>query len=418
MSRQKGSQKEVSGLYFYISLFWFALEFCWQGLATVILPSHLLHFVSASVKGSALALLFSAGALISMFIQPLVGTMSDYSAHPLGRRRPFLITGTLLLCASLMLLGFSPNYSFFFLSVIFIFVATDFAQAPSQGFIPDLIPPAQRGKATGMMGFSTILGALGGPLVAGFLLGVHQTGLAISVIIINLLVAMIITVTKVKEKVFTPPAHLSFKEKVSHAFRFKIKEYPDFYWLQLARFFVILALTIMLVFFLYYLKDVIKVAQPEKSTGILMSFAAAAALLSILPSSLLSDRFGRKPLLYLAGLLAMISIVPLFFALTFTHTLVIASFFGLAYGMFSGVIWALNIDVVPLAEAGKYLGYTQLSTSLAQIIAPIMGGPVIDLFRAERTGYNIIFGIAIFSMMLGMLILRKVKETTRLKTAD
>jgi MFS family permease len=63
-----------------------------------------------------------------------------------------------------------------------------------------------------------------------------------------------------------------------------------------------------------------------------------------------------------------------------------------------------------MTEAGKYLGYTQFSTSLAQIIAPILGGPVIDLFQGERIGYNIVFVLALLSMMLGMLTLVKVKE--------
>lgn len=410
---KKSALKNQISLFIYISLFWFALEFCWQGLTAVILPSRLLQFVPGNIKGTTLAFLFSAGALISMLVQPLVGTMSDHSTHPLGRRRPFLISGAVLLSFSLLFFGLSPSFPFLFLSVILIFIATDIAQAPCQGFIPDLVPPEKRGKASGAMGFSTILGAIGGPLVAGFLLAADHFMIAIFVIVFTLLAATVITSIKVREKPLKVGRRLSRAEKLSTAFRFRLKEYPDFYWLQLARFFVLLALTTVLVYFFYFLKDIIGVAKPEKATGIVMSLAAVAALFSVLPSSALSDRVGRKPLLYLAGLLAVTAVVPLFFVDAFPLVLIIAVLFGLSFGMFSSVIWALNIDVIPLKEAGRYLGYTQFSTSLAQIVAPISGGPLIDFFRAERTGYNIIFGLVLFYLLIGLLILGKVKEKPR-----
>lgn len=409
----KTAPKNQAGLYVYISLFWFALEFCWQGMMTVILPSRLLFFVSSEVKGTTLALLFSAGALISMLAQPVVGTLSDYSTHPLGRRRPFLIIGAITLSASLLIFGYAANLTMLFLSVILIFTASDLAQAPSQGFIPDLVPIEKRGKAAGLMGFSTILGAISGPLVAGFLLSEGLFMPAIYTIIFVLMTFMLITVIKVEERQFILSEALSFSRKLAKAFHFKLKEHPGFYWLQLARFFILLALTTLLVYFLYFLKDVIRHPEAERATGVAMALAALAALAAILPSASLSDRFGRKPLLYLAGGLAILATFPLFFARTYGQILVITSLFGLGFGTFYGAMWALNVDVIPHAEAGKYLGYTQFSTSMAQILAPMTGGPLIDLFHASRMGYNIIFGLALFYMVTGLLILRKVKEPHR-----
>ncbi|MDP3013687.1 MAG: MFS transporter, partial [Candidatus Subteraquimicrobiales bacterium] len=383
--------------YIYISLFWLALEFCWQALTTVILPSRILFFVPDVRKGSALALIFSMGALISVLAQPVVGALSDYSTHPMGRRRPFLILGTILLSLALLLFTWSNSYAMLFISMILIFTASDMAQAPCQGFIPDLVPQKNRGKASGFMGLATILGAIVGPMVAGFLIGVDKFFETMILIISFLVLFTIITVVKVKEERFIPSHFLILKEKFKRAFEFRVKEFKDFYWLLLSRFFILLALTTMLVYFLYFLKDVIKVENPARSTGIIMTIAATAALIAILPASVLSDKIGRKSLLYYAGALGSVAIVPLIFATTFTQVIFTAIFFGASFGMFSGTQWALTVDLIPEKEAGKFLGYTQFSTSSAQILAPMLAGPIIDLsYSAGRLGYQIIYLLTLF----------------------
>ncbi len=398
--------------FLYLSIFWFALEFCWQGLITIVFPSRILSFVPKTSKGHYLALIMSMGALVSMLGQPICGTLSDYSTHTKGRRRPFFAVGTILLIFGLFLLAFSSSFLFFLLSVIIIFTASDFTQAPYQGLIPDLIPSSQRGEASGFMTLATLLGALFGPLVAGFLLGARKLTEAIMIIILVLALSSIITIIKVKERrrfiKFIP-----LKEKFRRAFQFKIKNYPQFYWLQLSRFCMLLALTTILLYFLYFLKDVIHVSNPEKSTGIVMGVAITSAIIPSLPVAAFSDRIGRKFLLFLAGFLGCLTVIPLMFAQSFAQVLAIAAFFGFSFGSFSGVQWALSIDIIPREEPAKFLGYTQFSTSAAQIFAPMIAGPIIDFFSATRLAYQIIYGLSLIYMILGLTFLAKIKEPKR-----
>lgn len=399
--------------YIYISLFWFALEFCWQSLTTIILPSRVILFVAEAKKGSALALIFSSGALISVLAQPIVGALSDCSTHPMGRRRPFLILGTILFSLALVLFVLANSFTILLISMILIFTASDMAQAPCQGFIPDLVPSEKRGTAAGFMGFASILGAIVGPLIIGLLMGSGKFTEAVMLIIALLVLSLVITVVKVKEKRFMPSYFLLLKDKIRKAFQFRVKEFKDFYWLLLSRFFMMLSLTTILVYFFYFLKDVIKVANPEKSTGITMTLAAAAALIAILPASSLSDKIGRKPVLYLAGIIGSLAIIPLLFATTFIQVIFISLIFGLSFGMFNGTQWALTVDVIPEKEAGKFLGYTQFSTSSAQILAPLIAGPVIDLsYSAGRLGYQIIYALTLAYMIIGLILLKKVKSST------
>src|SRR5437868_4970600 len=85
--------------YVMIALYWFSISFLWGGFLSVVLPV-LNEPLATPIFGSnnvetARGIMTGLGLIIAMFVQPLSGAISDRSAHPLGRRRPFMIVGTL-----------------------------------------------------------------------------------------------------------------------------------------------------------------------------------------------------------------------------------------------------------------------------------------------------------------------------------
>ncbi len=88
--------------------------------------------------------------------------------------------------------------------------------------------------------------------------------------------------------------------------------------------------------------------------------------------------------------------------------------FGLGYGAYTSVNWALSIDVLPsLEKAGKDLGIWTASTTLPTIIAPLMGSLIINIAAGAgetALGYQAVFGAAalfFFLAALGMLFVNK-----------
>src|SRR5205807_1539401 len=100
----------------------------------------------------------------------MMGAVSDRSRSRFGRRRPFILAGTIGDVLFLTGLALSGSY---WLLVIFYFLlqtASNTAQGPCQGLQPDVVPEDQRGTASGYYGVANLVGTLCGTVVAGLIL--------------------------------------------------------------------------------------------------------------------------------------------------------------------------------------------------------------------------------------------------------
>ncbi|MFN3421483.1 MAG: hypothetical protein ACK40X_07160, partial [Armatimonadota bacterium] len=79
-----------------LSVWWLPFNCLWTALLTQGLQVRVEHLAPPEAKGGALATLTAAGATLSLLSQMIAGPLSDRCSHPLGRRRPFLLAGTLL----------------------------------------------------------------------------------------------------------------------------------------------------------------------------------------------------------------------------------------------------------------------------------------------------------------------------------
>lgn len=61
-----------------------------------------------------MSVVFLAGPLSGLIVQPLVGVLSDGCKSRLGRRRPFIISGCILTSLSVMTLGWSKEIAALF----------------------------------------------------------------------------------------------------------------------------------------------------------------------------------------------------------------------------------------------------------------------------------------------------------------
>ena len=93
-----------------INVFWIANNFHWQALLAIVIPSMVVKFLDPAQKDINLALVVIWGTLVAVVVNPVVGAISDYVTFRMGRRRPFLIIGTIANVIVLVLFAFAPGW--------------------------------------------------------------------------------------------------------------------------------------------------------------------------------------------------------------------------------------------------------------------------------------------------------------------
>jgi MFS family permease len=143
-----------------LNVFWIANNFHWQALLAIVIPSMVAKFLNPEQKDINLALVVIWGTLIAVVVNPLVGAISDYATFRMGRRRPFMIIGTIFNVIILVLFAFAPIWfssTALLLTFIVLFLLLQFtnnlANAPWSAIIADKVPERQRGLTAGSTDF-------------------------------------------------------------------------------------------------------------------------------------------------------------------------------------------------------------------------------------------------------------------------
>jgi len=397
-----------------LNIFWIGLNFLWNSLHSIILPVRILDLAPEHLKGTALGLITFLGLILAMVYQPIIGAVSDASTLKWGRRRPFILVGTFFNIIFLTLLLAAGNLWLLFAWYMLLQLSSNTAEGPYQGIIPDLVPEDQRGEASGIKQIIEILGAVLSTFIAGYLMERGLIWAAGGVIVAALLASVAITAFTTHEE---PGVQVNGKPLLSHAratFNVDVRQHSDYMWLLLSRFFIFVGLTAVQIFSLYFIKDVIRAPNYTELAGSLTAIVGAAILLIVYPAGYLSDRVGRKPLLIFSGLMATVGVLLFLTADSLTELLIYGGTIGLAMGIFLSSNWAFATDLIPRAEAARYMGIANVATCGGSAAARL-GGPLLDFFNArqEGLGYGVLFrGIAL-CFFVGALVLLRVHEWRR-----
>jgi MFS family permease len=214
----------------------------------------------------------------------------------------------------------------------------------------------------------------------------------------------------VKENSAHPEERTNWKV-VLDQFKIKFRDHPDYWWLLVERLLFLLGIYGVQSFAQYYLQDVLRVPDPPKQTGDLLASLTVSLIILVLLGGWLTDKFGAKKILYLATFVASIGIFLMLFATDMRGLLIFGSLFGAGIGLFLTANWALANTLAPQAEAGKYLGLTNLATAGSAALARLEG-PVLDWLNAAQPGawigYKGLFIFGAIVIFLSAFILRKI----------
>lgn len=473
-----------------INILWLGLNIENGSITPVILPYLVALFVADAQKNTHLATIRVVSLAVAMLVQPVSGMLSDRSRHRWGRRRPFILIGTLVNIVVLLIIGFSPQfigssldntieplfgvptaYVVLLLGVILVQSAVNITFGALIGLIPDLVPKDQRGRSSGVKAVLELLPAfliiLIGPWVDR-----GQIWPVIGIVIFALVVTMLITVLFVEED----PLEVAPKDDVRENIRRLValmaifvittqvavwivrsgstflmergaelwqqitviglagligmagsifigvylgawvgigKEaqgHKSFIWWVINRLLFLAAVGSIQGFAFFYMQDYFAAEDPATMTAILLAVVGVLLIPSALAGGYLADRVGRKRLVAYSGLIAAAGSLLLLFATNFPLVILSGSIIGVGTGLFMATNWALGTDLAPRAEAGRYLGISNLAGAGAGIVGAGIGGPIADFFNSIRLGlgYLVIFAIYALLFLLSVVVLRNV----------
>jgi dipeptide/tripeptide permease len=192
-------------------------------------------------------------------------------------------------------------------------------------------------------------------------------------------------------------------------------EKETFSWWVINRLFFLAAITSLQGFAPYFLMYALKVDRNQATslTGNLMTMVGIFTLVTALPGGWFSDRFGHKRVIAISGIAAALGSFILLGTIWLPRIELIyfaGSILGLATGLFVTANWALGTELVPAAEAGLYMGVSNLAGAGAGMIGSGMGGPVADYLNAivPGVGYFVLFACYGIMFLLSTTSLRRI----------
>jgi len=399
-----------------LSIYWLGIQTIWGGLNVIILPGRA-DDISRGTAGTLLAILFVVGAVAPIIVQPTVGVISDYTVTRWGRRKPYIVVGALLDVAFLAGVAFSNEFvaivAFYFL----LQVSSNFAQGPFQGYVPDLVPAKQVGTASGLMGLMLTLGTIAGVGIATFGGVVNNIPLATLALGVVEVVTMVILVATVDEGRAGPVRTRSWTQVALSGWGRDILQQRDVLWLLLVRLLFLGAYNATSLAVGYFRRSHgLPAAEADTVVLIATAIVGICTALAAIPGGRLSDRFGRRPVIWVAAVIAGLGMAGV--AVAPTTELAVAAWvpFGIGMGLFLSADWALMSDVIPKQTAGRYMGILNAGTAMAGPVYIVFAGPLQDLVAGtvgDAYGPRAAMGIAAAFVGLAALALTQVNPRRR-----
>ncbi len=388
---------------FFIGLAFMSICAFWQ-LYDQIIPLMLDH--TFHLNATLIGIIMSFDNILALFMLPFFGSLSDKIDTRLGKRMPFILTGTFTAAVFLILIPIAANMksiALFIIALALTLIAMQSYRSPAVALMPDLTPKPLLSKANAII---NLMGAIGG-MLALILISLfvpegveNYLPLFISLAAIMLVSAALLFIT-VKEKKQTIESSRDEPLIQSHKQLPKdVKRSLSFLLFSIAFWFM--GYNAVTTAFSRYAAAVWDKGADSSAT--LMLIATAAATIAYLPIGQLSARFGRKKMIQFGIILLSFSFLV---GGWFT------SLSPLAYLIFAcvGIAWAsINVNSYPMVVAmasegdtGKYTGIYYTFSMSAQIITPILSGLFIDL-----TGYGSLFPYAFICTLLAFITFTQV----------
>ena len=383
--------------------------------------------IGESISG----VIMASDNVLALFLLPLFGGLSDKCTSRLGRRRPFILFGTLAAVVLMMALPLLTD-SFhaapatwktvcFIISLGLLLIAMGTYRSPAVALMPDVTPKPLRSKANAII---NLMGAVGGIIyliITTFLYkttsetyvsylplfaivgGIMLAALAIVMFFVN--EPKLVAEQKAYEDAH-PEDNLTAVTESGEALPADVKNSLSFLLVSIALWFI--GYNGVTTWFSVYAAESWNMTLGQANTC--LTIATAGAIVSYIPVGNVASKVGRRKTIRFGTLLLAGA-----FAAAFGYTMVSNSFSPVLYVLFIlvGVAWAfINVNSLPMvvemckgSEVGKFTGLYYTFSMSAQIATPIVAG-----WLLENVAYKALFPYAAFFVFCSFITMGFVRH--------
>ena len=377
--------------------------------------------------------IMAADNVLALFLLPLFGGLSDKCTSKLGRRKPFILRGTLVAVALMMLLPLLDNSYFAapagwklagFVAVLgLLLISMGTYRSPAVALMPDVTPKPLRSKANAII---NLMGAVGGIIyliITSVLYSAKRTAgmehvsytMLFAIVAGIMLLALAILMFTINEPALAAkqaeyeaahPEDVVAEVTESGALPAPVRRSLAFLLVSISLWFF--GYNAISTWFTTYANNVWNMSLG--SASLCLTIATAGAIVSYIPVGNIASKVGRKK-----TILFGVCLLSLSFFMGFVYTCVSDQFSPILYLLFIcvGIAWAsINVNSLPMVvemckggEVGKFTGYYYTFSMAAQTLTPVVSGLLI-----RTVGYKSLFPYAAIAVALAFITMQFVKH--------
>lgn len=433
----KSNAEEVpsTGRLLAMTVFSLPMSVIWATMGMVVLPAEALRLFPTK-EAIYLGLMMTAVA-VAQLICPLAGLLSDRCRSRWGKRRPFIIAGTVFSFFSILGLWFSSKNRLSLLFFICLFlsqIALNVIYSAQASIVPDNFKEEKEkknGRASGIVAGLQLVGNLTG-MIWIILTWEHDYHLTYGLHVTMLMAAGAILCQIPEKPSDKEPSSPLTWQVIRSSFTVDVEAHRDFFYVFVGRIFFYLSMSCVS-FIFYYIRDMMLVSDEEVvrfRTAVLCFISTVAGLCSSFPLGIASDnpKVGRKALIYFAC--AVMGSVYIGYCLVpsligpgdmgMLAIYILGGIYGFGFAGYSSVDYALALDCLPPDKqkgSSESLGLWGIAGFVGSMLGPLVGGAILAFHAAPSGGYTHIGYILMMSMGVGFFILSAL-VTSLIKQVD
>lgn len=385
---------------FLIGLAFLSISAFWQMYDSIVplMLQNTFH-LGETVTGALMAM----DNVLAIFLLPFFGALSDKADTRIGKRMPFIVVGTVLAVAFLMLLDAADRSEnlWMFVGVLFlILLAMGLYRSPAVALMPDLTPKPLRSKANAVI---NLMGAVGGVytlLMIRMLVGSGERPdyLPLFMSIGGLMVAAVaVLFLTIREKKLAGQIEEEWKqqteedetesgEAVNADMPREVKRSMRF--LLVSIFFWFMAYNAVTTAFSRYTRTIWHMEGGTFADCLMV--ATVVAILSFIPIGNIASRIGRKKTIIIGVVLMSICYLIVAFATEYHPVInVVFALIGIGWASINVNSYPMIVEMSKGSDIGKATGTYYTFSMAAQIFTPVLSG-----FLLENLSYRSLFPYA------------------------
>lgn len=356
------------------------------------------------------------GGLATVVLGPLGGVIADKTTVKIGRRRFWMIAGSIGGAVSMIILAYAPSIPVLIVANCLVSFFYGMVTLSCYAVVPEQVEPEKFGRISGAFGAAAPLFIMGGSIIMGIFAAVPVQEKLFAIAIIQLIGGILASIL-IKDTRFQGKKSDGNKKHFGAGLRYfypSVKKYPSYTWALLTKLFINVTNAGLSLFTLFYIA---RFHLSEAEIFQLNAYQSLSLVLMIgagIIGGFLSDKLRKQKIFVMgAALITGVCLIAFAFAPNITWCVIGNFAFNFGFGMYGAVDNALVNRILPSKEdAGKDISImnttTQVATSLVNFAAPFCVAAGASLMGDD--GYTFFFLILAGFSMLSALVVIPIPE--------